>query len=283
MGTSMRQPTAIKKDVNTDSVGYNTSVNVVNRPVTNHGVAGITSTSQGPKRKIYDKSYYLNLLKSKNTELSTEVTKFKKEIDTINKDNQTYLTLERKYDLLINDVRTLEGELADYNLAQDKYRAGTKTDDILALYHHIRLQNEKRKNQLDELFLERKEMENDISEIERQINEINQANEEKLKELDAEQKMVYDKLRLENNQLQRDINAMRNELDNVNVKLKILDEKLKQDSLRQRAQHLRDERISLLKKKEELELQTNESNLPFAEARDKLRNRIKQDHSEILH
>ena len=273
----------MKKEVNTDSVGYNTNVNVINRPVTNHGVSGITATSQGPKRKIYDKSYYLNLLKSKNTELSSEITKFKKEIDVINKDNQTYLTLERKYDLLINDVRQLEGELADYNLAQDKFRAGTKTDDILALYHHIRLQNEKRKNQLDELFLERKEMENDISEIERQINEINQANEEKLKELDPEQKMMYDKLRMENNQLQRDINALRAELDDVNVKLKILDEKLKGDSLRQRAQHLRDERISYLKKKEELELQTNESNLPFGEARDRLRNRIKQDHSEILH
>ena len=283
MGTGMRQPTAMKKEVNTDSVGYNTNVNIVNRPVTNHGVMGITATSQGPKRKIYDKSYYLNLLKSKNTELSTEVSKFKKEIDVINKDNSTYLTLERKYDLLINDVRQLEGELADYNLAQDKFRAGTKTDDILALYHHIRLQNEKRKNQLDELFLERKEMENDISEIERQINEINQANEEKLKELDPEQKMNYDKLRIENGQLQRDINSLRAELDDVNARLKVLDDKLKSDSLRQRAQHLRDERISLLKKKEELELQTNESNLPFGEARDRLRNRIKQDHSEILH
>lgn len=283
MGTGMRQPTAMRKEVNTDSVGYNTSVNVVNRPVTNHGVAGVTATSQGPKRKIYDKSYYLNLLKSKNTELSSEIQKFKKEIDVINKDNQTYLTLEKKYDVLINDVRSLEGELADYNLTQDKYRSGTKTDDILALYQHIRMQNDKRKNQLDELFMERKELENDISEIERQINEINQANEEKLNELDPEQKSQYDKLRVENNQLMRDINSLRIELDDVNVKLKFLDDKLKQDTLRQRAQHLKDERITLLKKKEELELQTNESNLPFAEARERLRNRIKQDHSEILH
>jgi intraflagellar transport protein 74 len=282
MGTGMRQPTA-KKDVVTDSVGYNTNVNIVNRPVTNHGVAGISATGQGPKRKIYDKSYYLNLLKSKNTEISSEITKFKKEIEVINKDNQTYLTLERKYDVLINDVRQLEGELADYNLAQDKFRAGTKTDDILALYHHIRMQNEKKKNQLDELFLERKEMENEISELERQITEINQANEEKLNELDPEQKAQYDKLRQENNQLIRDINTLRADLDEVNNKLRYLDGKLKEDTLRQRAQHLREERIHLLKKKEELELQTNESNLPFAEARDRLRNRIKQDHSEIMH
>jgi intraflagellar transport protein 74 len=283
MGTGMRQPTAMRKEVNTDGVGYNANVNVMARPVTNHGLSGIASTSHGPKRQVYDKSYYLNLLKSKNTEIASEIGKFKKEIDTINKDNQSYLTMERKYDVLINDVRQLEGELADYNLAQDKFRAGTKTDDIMSLYHHIRLQNEKKKHQLDELFLERKEMENEISELEGQINEINQANEEKLNELDPEQRNQYEKLRAENNQLIRDINSIRNELDEVNVRLRQLDDKLKEDTLRQRSQHLREERISLLKKKEELELQTNESNLPFAEARERLRNRIKQDHSEILH
>lgn len=283
MGTGMRQPTAMRKEINTDSVGYNTDVKVVNRPVTNHGLTGITASGQGPKRKIYDKSYFLNLLKSKNTEISNEIGKFKKEIETINKDNTSYMTLERKYDVLINDVRQLEGELADYNLAQDKFRAGTKTEDIMALYHHIKMQNDKKKNQLDELFLERKEMENEIGELERQINDINQANEEKLNELDPEQKNQYDKFRNENNQLIRDINNIRNELDEVNGKLRYLDEKLREDTLRQRAQHLREERVTLLKKKEELELQTNESNLPFAEARERLRNRIKQDHSDILH
>jgi len=44
------------------------------------------------------------------------------------------VVLEKQYDDLINEVRRLEGELADYNLAQDKYRAGTKQEDIMALF-----------------------------------------------------------------------------------------------------------------------------------------------------
>jgi intraflagellar transport protein 74 len=68
----------------------------------------------------------------------------------------------------------------------------------------------------------------------------------------------------------------------MNYKLSQADEKLRGDALRQRAQHLREERISLIKKKEELELQSNESNLPFPEARERLLNRIKQDNAEIL-
>jgi seryl-tRNA synthetase len=37
----------------------------------------------------------------------------------------------------------------------------------------------------------------------------------------------------------------------------------------------------LLKKKDDLELQTNEMNLPLPEARERLQNRIKQDNAEI--
>ena len=39
--------------------------------------------------------------------------------------------------------------------------------------------------------------------------------------------------------------------------------------------------MQLSKKKEDLELQTNEMNLPFPEARERLMNRIKQDNAEI--
>ena len=73
------------------------------------------------------------MLKSKNNEISNEITKMKQEVEEINKDNSTYLTLERKYETLIKDVRKFEGELADYNLALDKYRSDTKPEDIEAL------------------------------------------------------------------------------------------------------------------------------------------------------
>lgn len=75
---------------------------------------------------------------------------------------------------------------------------------------------------------------------------------------------------------------MRAELDNVNALLAKADAQLKSDTLRQRSHHLKKERGNLLKKKEELELQTNESNLSFPEARERLIQRIKQDNAEVL-
>lgn len=49
------------------------------------------------------------------------------------------MQLQRKEETLIKDVRKLEGELADYNLALDKQRAGAHADDIMALYHHMQV------------------------------------------------------------------------------------------------------------------------------------------------
>lgn len=94
--------------------------------------------SLGPGRQIYDRNYYLNLMKTKNNEIADEIQKMKSEVNDINKDNAKYITLERRYEMLIKDVRKFEGELADYNLALDKHRSDTKPEDIENLFMHIK-------------------------------------------------------------------------------------------------------------------------------------------------
>jgi vacuolar-type H+-ATPase subunit D/Vma8 len=123
---------------------------------------GMSQKAVGPGRQIYDRNYYANLLKNKNNDIVSEIQKMKQEVEDINKDNNTYLTLERKYETLIKDVRKYEGELADYNLALDKHRSDTKPEDIEALYMHIKNQNDKQRTHLDGLFSEKRDMENEI-------------------------------------------------------------------------------------------------------------------------
>ena len=96
----------------------------------------------------------------------------KSEVEDINKDNNSYLNLERKYEALIKDVRKFEGELADYNLALDKFRSDTKPDDIEALYMHIKNQNDKQRAHLDNLFGEKRDMESEIQNVENEIQQI---------------------------------------------------------------------------------------------------------------
>lgn len=102
-----------------------------------------------------------------------------------------------------------------------------------------------------------------------------------MNDLDPEQRNEYERLKEENIALQNEINHNRGELEEVNSRLIQAEGRLKQDTLKQRAQHLKEERANLLKRKDDLELQTNEMNLPFGEARERLLNRIKQDNAEI--
>jgi len=99
--------------------------------------------------------------------------------------------------------------------------------------------------------------------------------------LDPEQRNDYEKLKEENQMLMQEINASRNELEDVNARLSNAEGRLRQDMLKQRAQHLKEERVVLMKRKEDLELQTNDLNLPLPEARERLQNRIKQDNAEL--
>lgn len=50
-------------------------------------------------------------------------------------------SLEREYDDLINEVRQLEGELADYNLAMDKSRAGTDPSELKVHQMNLKARN----------------------------------------------------------------------------------------------------------------------------------------------
>ena len=195
----------------------------------------------------------MNLLKSKNNEIVGEINKMKQEVEDINKDNTQYLTLERKYEALIKDVRKYEGELADYNLALDKYRSDTKPEDIENLYLHIKNQNDKQRAHLDNLFGDKRDMESEIQSYEQQIQDINFQNEARLNDLDPEQRNEYEKLKEENNMLTQEINNSRNELEEVNTRLVQAETRLRQDTLKQRAQHLKEERTQLMKKKEDFE------------------------------
>jgi intraflagellar transport protein 74 len=81
--------------------------------------------------------------------------------------------------------------------------------------------------------------------------------------------------------LQNEIQDSRGQLEEVSHRLMKAEGLLKQDTLKQRAQHLREEKAQLTKRKDNLEMQTNELNLPFPEARERLMNRIKSENGEI--
>ena len=114
-------------------------MNVSHRPVTKEGLSGIGQKKNTQGRKLQDKYYFVNLFKKKINDIQNEISNVKSEIEIINKDVNEFSILNKTYENLSKDVQNLEGELADYNLAGDKYRSSMRADDIEAVYTHIKV------------------------------------------------------------------------------------------------------------------------------------------------
>lgn len=104
MGTAQRQG-----PINTAGVGMNTSMNIMDRPTTQQGLSGGRpgTGAQGPARQVQDESYFLRLLQAKQAEITKEITQLKEGMDKTTKDNAAYGSLEKKYEVLTGEMRSL--------------------------------------------------------------------------------------------------------------------------------------------------------------------------------
>jgi len=273
-------PTA-QRQINEESIksiGFTTNTKVIDRAVSRQGLTGAISGSGGQKieRKIQDKSYFLTLLKTRISDITNEIVKMNDKIGEINSDLTKYGALNKEYEILSKEVQDLEGELADYNLAGDKYRSNMRAEDIEEVYNKIKLYNKKKMDESDNLFLDKAKIMEQIGEIEQELNKVQQLIEQKLLDLDPEQKNEYESIKEENQNYVLQIYQLREEMAELNSQLIEGENALRNNPNKMEAHKLKD-LINLLKrKKEELELQTNESGLSIDELKQRLMAKAKE-------
>ena len=276
----MRVPTA-QRQINEESIksiGFTTNTKVIDRAVSRQGLTGAISGSGGQKieRKIQDKSYFLTLLKTRISDITNEIVKMNDKIGEINSDLTKYGALNKEYEILSKEVQDLEGELADYNLAGDKYRSNMRAEDIEEVYNKIKLYNKKKMDESDNLFLDKAKIMEQIAESEQELNKVQQLIEQKLLDLDPEQKNEYESIKEENQNYVLQIYQLREEMAELNSQLIEGENALRNNPNKMEAHKLKD-LINLLKrKKEKLELQTNESGLSIDELKQRLMAKAKE-------
>ena len=280
----MRVPTG-QRQINEDaikSIGFTTNTKVIDRAVSRQGLTGAISGSGGQKieRKIQDKSYFLTLLKTRISEISNEILKMNDEIGKINTDMTKYGTLNKEYEILSKEVQDLEGELADYNLAGDKYRSNMRAEDIEEVYNRIKLYNKKKMDESDNLFLDKAKIMEQIQQIEQENNRVLQGIEQRLLDLDPDQKNEYEAIREENQNYVLQIYQLREEIADLNSQLIEGENSLRNNPNKMEAHKLKDSINLLRRKKEELELQTNESGLSIDELKQRLMAKAKEQTME---
>jgi intraflagellar transport protein 74 len=72
-------------------------VNVVDRPITQQGLSGLRTGTRGPQmRQVQDKRYFVGLLQMKIRELSQEMSRISREIESQSREQKTFLVYDRR-------------------------------------------------------------------------------------------------------------------------------------------------------------------------------------------
>ena len=94
-----------------------------------------------------------------------------------------------------------------------------RPEDIEAIYNHIKINNKKKRDESDILFLQKQKKDQELHELEFEINKIFQSMEQKLNELEPDQKQEYEQLREENQKCILKIQEFREELSRINYEI----------------------------------------------------------------
>ena len=135
-------------------------------------MTGMKTASKGPTRKIADRNYYENQLKEKLIEIHKAIESMNDKIKNHDSDKVEISKLDKDRNELLNEVREYEGKLADYNLALDKMRNNADIINLQQNCEEIQRKNDQEKMRIDAIFLERKNLESQIAEIDQNISHI---------------------------------------------------------------------------------------------------------------
>ncbi|GMI56604.1 hypothetical protein ScalyP_jg11976 [Parmales sp. scaly parma] len=252
-------------------------VQISDRPVTGQGIAGLKPKGNGPGRQVQDSSFYIGMLRTKHTDITKEVRKIKGDIVTMEKDASQYTQLERKYEQLLKEVRGMEGNLADYNLAMDKLRTSTDPEEVVAYQKQLQVRNRNEAGEIDKVFITKQQQEKNITDLEAQISDVHRKAEEKIKRLDSAKLKNYEDLIRSSQNLQNEGSQKEQEMEQLRHKTHELEAIVRGSGMRD--EYNREERtvIRLSKQFKQLEDDMEIANMDPKEAHAKLLAKVKED------
>ncbi|XP_008305616.1 intraflagellar transport protein 74 homolog [Cynoglossus semilaevis] len=255
-------------------------IRVTDRPVTQQGLSGMKTGMKGPQRQILDKSYYLGLLRSKITELTTETSKMHKEIDNYNQENSVYLSYEKRAEGMAAEIKDLQGQLADYNMLVDKLNTNTEMEEMINDYNILKAQNNREAESIDRIFTERREREEAVRAIEEEIRRERQVADEVVQSMPAAKQEKYFTMASTNEEMLQELSALQEELDVLMTKKEDYEAELAHSQLKQEVVRLYETLSTQEAKRDAMEAEQKNLGSP-QEEREKLFKQVKEDNQEI--
>jgi hypothetical protein len=126
------------------------------------------------------------MIQDRIDDIIKEMERLRSETEMADVHSEPRMALESRHDALLNTVRGLEGNVADYNLAKEHVRAGLTPGDIKKSALAIISSNKKMEKEIDAVFLKRNKVDDEISRVEAQVARLHAVMESKILDGDDE-------------------------------------------------------------------------------------------------
>lgn len=285
-GTATRLTTAMNPGTaypggRTVGVGaLNSQLTIVDRPTTQQGLVTVKTGVRGPQRQVQDETYYLGVIRAKNNELTAEIARLKKEVESLNEENSRFLSYEKRAEALAAEIRDLQGELGDYNTLVDKLTTDEDIRDVENDFNDLKAQNAKEIKNMERIFEIKNEKENQIKLLERELEQEKELADSLINDMEPEMKKTYFKLKDKNEHFLDIMEKNQQRIDAINVKIQNLEEELFMSPTKQKAVHLYKRMHALEAQKNSLLEDLNSKESP-EEERNRLLQQLKSDNQEI--
>lgn len=234
---------------------------------------------KGPQRQIKDKTYYLGLLRSKTSELTSEINKLQEEIKMYKQEKAAYLSYERRAEALAGEIKEWQGQLEDYNMVVDLLNTNTDIAEVIRDYNLLKVQNDRDAQSVDKIFTERQATEKLIQAVEEDI-EREKAADDIIKDMTEENQIKYMEMKAANEKVSQELFAQQQELDALSMKEVSLRAEIAHSPVKLKAVQLYEKLSELEERRDQMIAEDKNMESPWEE-RERLLKQVKEDNQEI--
>jgi len=248
----------------------------LDRPMTQHGLGGMkTPTTRSGNRLVQDSTFWQGQIRSKMSELTTEIGRLESELTNQEEEAESYLSYKRLASQNAIELAELQSRLADANMVIEKSNQGLDPDDVDGDIEQVKRGNEIEEESLHNLFNVRTQKEEELKEVEQKSEEAAQHSESLLAEMSDLERDQFLSAQKHYKKVQGDIDDIERDIEQTRIESHQLENDLLADPVRSALVGLYGDLILLKGKKKQHEIDERNKLTPEQE-RDKLLKQTKQ-------
>ncbi|NP_495359.2 Intraflagellar transport protein 74 homolog [Caenorhabditis elegans] len=252
------------------------------RPVTQQGLRAPPSRmGTGNSRQVFDKSYYIGVLRAKQNAIKVEISRMKEKRDKGIKDRNELHAYESRASAQAQEISDLQGKLLDLNKIMEKIHLNGDMSDIELEASKMKEQADEMRSLAEEVFNERRAKEEELQGLEIEVEEQKKLNEAVTHAMDPQMKEKYEDLKSEAKLLRERVVEMEAKNEDLDDRISKYEIEIRSNPLKKKAIQLQ-ETLDTLKKQEEKLMEDMQSALTPEAWRDKMSENMKQLNADLV-